>query len=120
MNHQIGIDFDRPLAAVTDPETSHKAAAALRASGAINEQHRRVLEVVQKHPGCTSAELADIYARARGESWKEHRPMFGRRLPELTDHYCYASRRIGPNLVRQGKPRRCSVCGRASVTWWPT
>lgn len=97
---------DVPRAANADPDTSHLAAARIKASGALGEQQRRVLEMVCKFPGCTSAELA---AHIDATNWQSHRAMTGRRLPELE--------RGG--FVRKGEARVCRVCKAKCVTWWP-
>lgn len=90
-----------PAARATDPATSHLAAEAITASGARDAQQQLAAEVVQKHPGHTSNELAgfcdlDRYALAR-------------RLPECAT----------AGAVRRGPARLCRVSGRSAVTWWP-
>lgn len=102
---------DTPRARNTDPATSHKAAARIKSSGALGEQQRAVLDLVQRYPGHTSAELAMHLAIERGQGaggWAVLRPMVARRLPELV-----------PVHVRKGEARVCDVCGSESVTWWP-
>lgn len=96
---------DVPRAANTDPKTSHLAAERIKATGALGEQQRRVLELVRKFPGLTSAELA---AHIDAVNWKEHRPMIARRLPELA----------GVHIDRRDA-RVCKVTGSKCVTWWP-
>lgn len=99
---------DVPRARVSDPETSHKAAAKVKTSGQLGRQQHEVLAYVQRFPGHTSAELAQRMADERGGVWQEYRPMFGRRLAELAVLH-----------VRKGEPRLCPVCESKSVTWWP-
>ena len=103
---QALLDWDRPRARTTDPQTSHTAAARIKRSGALGKQAALVLSLVERFPGHTSAELAARHAEEVGGHWAVLRPMFGRRLPEL-------------HGVRQGASRQCSVCGSPSVTWWP-
>jgi hypothetical protein len=94
-----------PKARRTDPITSHLAAAEAERNGTIGHQQEIVAELVRKHPGNTSAELA----------WSEDakgldRYAIARRLPELE--------RLG--LVRKGEPRICSESGRLAMTWEST
>lgn len=99
---------DVPRAANTDPDTSHLAAERIKASGALNEQQRLVLAYVKRFPGMTSAELAEERAKEVGGTWREHRPMFGRRLGELAVLH-----------IRKGEARVCRVCKAKCVTWEP-
>jgi hypothetical protein len=108
--HQGDLLADLPRARNTDPATSHKAAATIKASGALGKQQRAVLELVRLWPGHTSAEIAVLYAQQQGDStrWREVRPLVARRLPELV-----------PVYIRKGAARICDFCGSPSVTWWP-
>lgn len=90
---------DTPRARRSDPVTSHEAADAIKASGALGEQQQIVLAAVQRWPGLTSLELA---ARMQRDRW-----MVARRLPELS-----------PVHVRKGEEFR-TVNGRRHCTWWP-
>lgn len=89
-----------PRARRTDPATSHEAAAAMLASGAIGRQAQDVLDAVRRWPGLTSLELG---ARMEIDRWA-----VARRLPELE----------GAGHVRRGEARQ--VNGRRHLTWWPT
>lgn len=89
----------RPRARRTDPSTSHEAAAAMLASGAIGRQAQDVLDAVRRWPGLTSLELG---ARMEIDRWA-----VARRLPELE----------GAGHVRRGEARQ--VNGRRHMTWWP-
>lgn len=100
--------IDVPRAAKADPDTSHLAAARIKASGALNRQQQRVCDFVEIHKGFTSAELAKSYASVHSGIWQQHRPMFGRRLPELEGVH-----------IHKGEPRVCRVTGSPCVTWWP-
>lgn len=100
--------IDVPRAANADPHTSHLAAERIKASGALNEQQHLVLAYVKRFPGMTSAELAEQRAKEIGGTWREHRPMFGRRLGELAVFH-----------IRKGEARVCRVCKAKCVTWWP-
>jgi hypothetical protein len=102
---------DRPRARVSDPETSHKAAARIKASGALGRQQGIVKAYVEEFPGRTSAELAYEMALARdgdGAHWHKYRAMVARRLPELS-----------PIHIRKGEAMVCDVTGAESLTWWP-
>lgn len=102
---------DTPRARNSDPETSHLAAERIKATGLLGVQQAVVLELVRRHPGHTSAELAMHYATDAGEpasNWRIHRPMIARRLPELA----------GPH-IRRGKPRECRINGTPAGTWYP-
>lgn len=108
---QLDLLTDSPRARRSDPETSHRAAARIKSSGALGRQQALVLAYVRQHPGCTSAELAEIMAEARDDDarlWPKYRPMFGRRLPELA-----------PVHARKGGERVCQVTSEDCVTWWP-
>lgn len=108
---QLDLFADTPRARTTDPETSHKAAARIKASGALGRQQALVKAYVEQFPGHTSAELAMQMAISRGDGpggWALYRPMLGRRLPELV-----------PVHVRKGEARMCEVTGAESLTWWP-
>jgi len=89
-----------PLAARSDPATSHIAAREITMSGALDSQKRAVLDLlrIQLRP-VTSAELA----AAGGLD----RYMVARRLPDLN--------RDG--LVSRGSARRCDSTGRLAITW---
>lgn len=89
---------DTPRARRDDPITSHEAAEALRASGALGRQQLEVLAAVRRWPGLTSLELG---ARMEINRWA-----VARRLPELE-----------PVYVHKGEPR--VVNGRRHVTWYP-
>ena len=91
-----------PKARRTDPVTSHEAAEHAEQTGIIAGQQKIVLDLVRRHPGNTSAELA----------WSDDaqgldRYAIARRLPELV--------RLGK--VRRGEARVCSESGRRAVTW---
>lgn len=96
---------DVPRAANTDPSTSHIAAARIKQSGALGEQQQRVLALVKKFPGLTSAELA---VHIDAVKWRDHRPMIARRLPELAGVH-----------IQRGEARECRVTKAKCVTWWP-
>jgi hypothetical protein len=101
---QLDLFDAQPKARRTDPITSHLAAEHAEQTGTISRQQTIVAELVCRHPGNTSAELA----------WSEDakgldRYAIARRLPELE--------RLG--LVRKGEPRICSESGRLAVTWEP-
>jgi hypothetical protein len=101
---------DVPRAANADPETSHEAAEYIADSGALKAQQDLVIGYVHQFPGRTSAELALEHAKATCGTWKEHRHMFGRRLPEVAVDVLH---------VKRGPKRKCAVTGRNAITWWP-
>lgn len=110
---QLGIRpplVDTPRARCTDRDTSHRAAAAIKHSGALGEQQRDTVQIVRLFPGRTTAELAKLKVEELGAegSWEKWRHIFGRRLSEL-------------NQVQiDGRdPRRCTVTHRQATTWWP-
>lgn len=107
---QLDLLADTPRARRNDPETSHRAAARIKASGALGRQQALVLDYVRRFPGHTSAELARRMAQARDDTaatWSAYRPMLGRRLPELE-----------PVHIRKGAERICEVTGFQCLTWW--
>lgn len=100
MTEQLNLLADTPRARRTDPETSHQAAAAIKASGALTKQQHAVLDAVRRWPGKTAVELARLSGLDRYA--------VSRRLPELNVVH-----------VRRGPPRACKVNGRAQGTWFP-
>lgn len=106
---QLDLFDAQPKARRTDPVTSHLAADHAEQAGIIGRQQEIVAELVRKHPGNTSAELA----------WSEDaqgldRYAIARRLPELA-----RQTQERPALVKQGDKRICSESGRLAVTWEP-
>lgn len=95
------IDVRTPAARSTDPETSHEAAAAITESGERAKQQDRAAAAVRKHPGLTSAELAQAIGM--------NRYALARRLPEVET----------AKEVVKGAARTCEVSRRKAVTWWP-
>ncbi len=100
---------DVPRARETDPTTSHQAAAAIKASGALGEQQRDAVQIVRLFPGRTTSELAKLKVDELGAegSWEKWRHIFGRRLSDLKNVH-----------VEARAPRRCAVTGRQAATWW--
>lgn len=90
---------DCPIAANTDPWTSHAAAREVTRSGTRAVQQNICLGAVRLWPSSTSAELA--------RHIKSDRFMTARRLPEL--------RTAG--FLRNGEARTCAVTGQKSLTW---
>lgn len=101
-NYGVRIEPAR-LAATTDPSTSLAAAEEVTRNGQADVQRQMVLEVLRRHPGMTSAEMA----RMSGTPGSRH--LFARRLPDL----------VKLRLARQGEKRECVVCKSVCVTWWP-
>jgi hypothetical protein len=108
-----GLLADLPRARFNDPETSHRAADAVKESGQLRYTQRASLELVHRFPGKTAVELGvraaglpDRRGRARDAGW--WRIELSRRLPELV-----------PCHVKRGKPRVCSVNGNCRTTWYP-
>jgi len=83
----------------TDPETSHEAAELVTESNLRQTQIDRVIEMVRKDEGLTSAELA--------LKNKTCRYVLARRLADAD----------GSDLD-QGQKRKCSVSGRNAMTWF--
>ena len=108
--HVYGIGYTAPelrpdqlphaTARASDPASSHQAAATVEANGNAGCQRHRCLLTVRERPGLTSAEIANYAGVTRHTA--------ARRLPELRRHL----------LVRNGEPRKCTVCGVRSLTWW--
>lgn len=96
---QLILDFS-PSHRNTDPPTSAEAEAEITADGTRENQAKRVLRLVERHNGYTSAELAHI-----GDL---DRHMVARRLPDLWQN----------GYVIKGAPRQCGISRRRAVTWW--
>lgn len=91
---------DTPIARATDPESSHRAAAEITASGRRQQQIAMVINMVRKFPGMTSMELAGMTG--------EDRYVIARRLPEA----------VTAGAVVKGIQRPCSVTGKLALTWY--
>lgn len=85
----------------TDPHTSHAAAAEHRASGRQATNMLTVARAVRRHPGRTSAELAELCELERHE--------VARRTADAEHR----------GMIRKGESRRCCTSARLAVTWWP-
>lgn len=88
-----------PLSHRHDPDTSRQAAARTVASGQRDDHITRIVAAVRAHPGCTSAELAQLTGLERHEA--------ARRTADA-EHQ---------GRIRKGPARKCSVSGRAAVVW---
>lgn len=95
------LDLFKALARATDPLTSFQAAGHVERTGIAHGQRAKCLEIVNKHPGTTSGEIANLAEIDRHAA--------ARRLPEL--------RQAG--LVRNGEQRMCRVSDTRQITWWP-
>lgn len=92
---------ETPIARSSDPESSHRAAAEITASGRRQQQITMVINMVRKFPGMTSMELAGMTG--------EDRYVIARRLPEA----------VTAGAICKGQQRACSVTGKLALTWWP-
>ncbi|NLF30352.1 MAG: winged helix-turn-helix domain-containing protein [Planctomycetes bacterium] len=81
-----------------DPPTSAMAAHEAKDSGLVERHQAMCLDAVRAAPGLTAREAEALLGI------KAHK-----RLPEL--------RRSG--LVRNGRPRPCTITGRMAMTWHP-
>lgn len=95
MNHALSA-----AARVSDPVTSHLAAAEHTDSGKRGRHIGIVIDAVRLHPGKTSAELAPLCGLERHE--------VARRTADA-EH---------AGAIRKGEIRRCNTSGRSAVTWW--
>ncbi len=91
---------ETPIARANDPESSHRAAAEITASGRRQQQIAMVINMVRKFPGMTSMELAGMTG--------EDRYVIARRLPEA----------VTAGAIVKGQQRACSVTGKLALTWW--
>ena len=98
--------FDRVVdtarARLTDPDTSHEAAAQVEQSGRAGSDRAKMLEAVTRFPGHTAVELVGL-VMCQGVT----RHNASRRLAEL--------RKAG--LVKNGPARVCSVAGTKMLIW---
>jgi hypothetical protein len=92
-------------ARATDPGSSHEAARAMNESGKARAHREMAVDMVWKHPGNTSRELAGL-PDCPGEL---DRYELARRLPEAE---CEGQ-------VKKGPKRKCKVAGTLAVTWRP-
>ena len=93
-------DSGRPASKGGDSYTSDLAEERVTKLGVRQEQCRIVYELLQKHIGFTSKELAKIS--------KLDRHMIARRLPDL----------LNVGKVRKGKKRKCSIARSLADTWF--
>lgn len=84
----------------TDPATSKLAEDAITASGARLTQAQKVLGLVKRHTGLTSAEYTKVTTLDRYA--------IARRLPDLEHNGC----------IRKGIVRQCGISHKPAVTWW--
>lgn len=91
--------FVQPTAHRTDPLSSYKAGDRALKSGRIRGQMKAVYAALQKHPGCSSAELARIMGVDR------HQP--ARRLSSLAKK----------GLVKRGKLKYCKISRSYCLSW---
>ncbi len=96
----------KPSTRRTDPVTSLEAEARVMRSGDRETHCRKLLNLVRRYPGMTSAELASICGMERHEA--------ARRLSDLKNPL------VGPKLVKQGPKRKCKRSGRMAVIWEAT
>lgn len=92
---------ETPIARATDPESSHRAADEVTASGRRAAQIAQVIDAVRHYPGRTSMELADLTGLDRY--------LLARRLPEA----------VTAGTVVKGAQRECRVSHRLALTWLP-
>lgn len=96
---------DIAIARMSDPATSHEAAAEVTKSGSRQRQLTAVLAAVSGNPGATSAEIA--------KASNLDRYLVARRLPELE--------KLG--FVRRGEAKICTASpkpGLRAITWTAT
>jgi len=91
------------LARTSDPNSSQLAAEGVVRNGQVAAHRQLVVELVRRHPGCTSRELASF------EDSKLDRYEIARVLRGLATD----------GLIREGAIRPCRAGGRAALTWWP-
>jgi hypothetical protein len=102
-----------PISRHGDPSTSFEAEETITRNGTRETQAARVLFLLQRYPGTTSAELA--YESCVGDNadtwdWSMDRYVVARRLPELE----FLGR------VKRGSARTCRVTGNRALVWYPT
>jgi len=97
-----------PKARLTDPETSHEAAQALKGKPRIGELQSIALRIVRGHPGATAAEIWEM------SGIRDARTITPRLAP---------LRRAGliKNMPLDHPERRRvdPVSGKQQLTWWP-
>ena len=109
----------RPGARVTDPETSHQADEKTR-KGTFNAQCREVFQIVKKHPGKSSKQLAAIiYAEWLGSGNMERKPLdryqIARRLSDLRELGKVENR----YHAELGHPEFGQICkSPTGIRWW--
>ena len=92
---------ETPIARANDPESSHRAANEITASGRRGQQIAQTIAAVRAFPGRTSQELC--------EKTGIDRYTLARRLPEA----------VTAGAICKGQQRACSVTGKLALTWFP-
>jgi hypothetical protein len=94
--------------------TSFEAEETITQNGTRDSQAARVLSLVRRCPGNTSAELAAESSSVQNTyepwSWSMDRYVIARRLPEIE----FLGR------VKRGPARVCHITGHRALTWYPT
>ena len=93
----------KKLARRTDPDSSHSAAENAVLENRVESQKNRLAKALEKHPGLTSRELAEVL--------RIDRHLVARRLPDLEKE--------SPPRSKKGDSRSCTIGNRQAVTWWP-
>lgn len=101
---------DLPRARATDPETSHVAAARVKATGHLRESQQAVLAAVRRWPGRTAPELGALLAGT---------PVRGKPRPAVWWRYEVSRRapELAPVWLRRGIFRECSVNHTLQHVW---
>ena len=99
------------LARTSDPLPSHRAAAEMVETGALNAQCTAALERLREYvdqwgESPTTAELARTHGEAEFHKYVR---IYGKRLPDLAQR----------GSVVRGRERVCKVSGRKVTTWEP-
>ncbi|WP_070988449.1 hypothetical protein [Halofilum ochraceum] len=98
-----------PIAHNNDPGTSHLAAGHMEESGKLSAHQRLVLDMVERDPGCTCAELAKLNEGRLRQHSMDILMLVRRRVTDLVRKgWCY----YGPRTS-------CAVMGNTAGTVWP-
>lgn len=100
------IDFPRPVARNTDPDTSHAAAASVRN---VTETHRRVLELLERFGSASDGDLL-IY-------WRQMDSLEGWGPISTSGLRTRRAELVALGLVEDSGERSTTETGRACIVW---
>jgi len=115
MPETIQADLFTPATRNTDPETSHIAGKKITESGERAEHCKRILLMMRKYNGYTTAELAGEMSLTEAQVHK--------RMHELNEYMLMVTNKdpkhwFAGKYIMRGSKRKCKVKGSFCSPWW--